>query len=61
MTRGVSWRAAKDGIAHALVKPNALNAACGRRAVLERLAWPATSKCLTCRKVLGEPVEVAAA
>lgn len=49
----VHWRAAKDGIGHAVVKPHAFNAACGKRAVLERLAWPMTTKCRACEAVLA--------
>lgn len=43
----VKWLAARDGVAHA-VTGRGFNAACGKRAVLERLAWPATGKCQAC-------------
>lgn len=55
-----AWRAASDGIGHAVLKPSAFNAVCGRRAVLERLSHPVVTKCLACRKALGEEVTTAA-
>lgn len=48
----VKWLAARDGIAHA-TNGRGFNAACGKRAVLERLAWPATSRCLACTAALA--------
>lgn len=48
----IKWLAARDGIAHA-TNGRGFNAACGKRAVLERLAWPATSRCLACQTALA--------
>lgn len=48
-----TWRAAKDGIGHAVIKPAAFNAVCGKRAVLERLSWPVTARCRLCESVLA--------
>lgn len=61
MTPRLQWRAASDGIGHAVTKPAAFNAVCGRRAVLERLSHPVQTKCLACRRALGENVEAPAA
>jgi hypothetical protein len=53
------WRAAADGIGHLVLKPQAFNAVCGRRAVLERLSHPVTTKCRVCLAAVGEVVPAA--
>lgn len=57
MTAKPQWRAGSDGIGHAVLKPQAFNAVCGRRAVLERLAYPVTAKCRACLTAMGEHPE----
>lgn len=50
--RSVTWRAASDGIGHAVTRAAAFNTVCGRRAVLERLSWPVLQKCAACQAAL---------
>lgn len=48
MTARLQWLAGPDGTAHA--SGRGWDTLCGRRAVLERLAWPALRRCRVCEE-----------
>ncbi len=54
MTGRVRWLAGPDGTAHCRVG-NAPRTLCGLPAIVERYAWPPTSRCLVCRSVMAMP------
>lgn len=50
----LAWLADKDQIGHATDPADRYTTLCGKKAVIERLAWPAERQCRVCLLRAGE-------